>query len=531
MSHRPIFTSCGRRFRLSPAYRMAWFTLIALALGPGLSRGDDYAAIASAIASPFSNSREKLKEAYADPKVMLRLERARQILQSTTKVDGDLVAPRQNILEHLEACRRSFQEIRRLDPELPDLETIALKTLVAAPEIIRKQSEAAASGSPAPDPLDNLGETLLMEGINSFVDVWNASKERERYRESYRSARAHSLDLASMARKRSKGAPAESYGIGLAVRFTDDSIVVDEALPGGPAAKAGLREGDELISVDGKQIKKTIDKRTIFDESAFAALRGSRGSAAKVTYSRNGKPQTVQMAREYAVHSPLLEIDFDGSWNATFAQDILAMRNVSGVDLTNCTLLVTLDGVHGATKNRRQQQHLHFVDQWPAEEWRYAWYRSSTAGGVAADESVDRVQRVTIELLSDQYRNKVVHEYAGSADFESDIDRYVELIKKNQKFELRVINESFASDAGIELQHSGGFRFIPEPRITVSLTQGKSIRKMTWQGKTSEWRAGYWSGHSLTDKSFNGLKPSRVDVELEFPDSSKKLSYQWDVSK
>ena len=523
--------SHARCFRLLPIHFASGLAIFALAFGPSLSRSDDYATIAAAVASPLPNSREKLKEAYTDPKVMLRVERARQILQSRTKVDSDLIAPRQNILDHLEACRRSLQEIRRLDPEFPDLETIALQTLAAAPEIIRKHSEAAAKGQKLPDPLDNLGETLVIEGINSFVDVWNASKERERYRESYRSARAESLALAAIAKKRSKGAQAASFGIGLAVTDTDDSIFVDEPLAGGPAAKAGLRHGDELVSVDGKQLKKTVDKRTIIDESVFATLRGPRGSAVKVTYARNGTLQTVQMARDFAVHTPLLELDFDGSWNATFAQDSLEIRNVSGVDLTNCTLLVTLDGVHGDTKKPKQIQHLHFVEIWPAEEWRYAWYRSSSAGGVAGDESVDRVQRVTVEILSDQYRDRVTHDYAGTAEYASDINRYVDLIKGNQKFELRVIDESFLSEAGIELQHSGAFRFIPQPKITVTLTRGKDVRKLTWPRNAKTWKAGYWSGHSLTDASFNGLKPSRVDVELEFPESSKTLSYQWDVPK
>ncbi len=201
------------------------------------------------------------------------------------------------------------------------------------------------------------------------------------------------------------------------------------------------------------------------------------------------------------------------------------------LDLTNCTLLVTLDGVHGDSKKPKKRQHLHYVDRWTAGESRYAWYRSSAAGGVAKDESLDRVHRVTIELFSDQYRDKLTHNYAGTPDFDSDVDHYVELIKKHQKFDLRVVTESFVSDAGIQLQHDGSFRFIPEPKVTIILTGGKEIRKMTWRGKSKEWKSGYWSGLSLTDASFNGLQPSRVDVELEFPDSPKKLLYQWDVSK
>jgi len=528
MSDRRISTSCSRRFLLSLVHRTAGFVVLALALGPSHSHGDDYSTIAAAIASPLPNSREKLKDSYSDPQVMLRLERARQTLQSKSKVEADLADTRRSVLEDLETCRRSWQEIRRLDPELPDLETIALQTLIAAPGIIQRESEAGNAGR---DPLEKLGETLFDEGINSIVDAWNASRERKRYRESYRSARAESLALAAVASKRSTGKPAESYGIGLATNLTEDAVFVDEALPGGPAAKAGLRQGDELLAVDGKQIKKAVGKRTIVDESVFADLRGPRGSEVQVTFTRNGKAQTVTMKREYVVHSSLLEIDFDGSWDAIFTQDILALKNISGSDLTNCTLLVTLDGIHGETKKPGQRQHLHYVEKWPHGESRYAWYRSSTAGGVAADESLDRVQRVTIELFSDEYRDKVTHEYAGTADFGNDLDRYVDLIKKNQKFELSVINQSFHSDAGVQLQHSGSFRFISDAEITVTLARGKDIRKMTWSRSESVWKSGSWSGRSLTDASFNGLTPSRVEVEMAFPGTSKKLNYQWNVSK
>jgi hypothetical protein len=493
-------------------------------------RADDYATIASAVASPLPENRDELKKAYSDGQIMLRVELARQCLQTATSVASDLAPSRRNILQHLDSCRSSMQEIRRLDNNMPDIEAIAKKALKASPALVRTDAETGKLTPQDSQAVDELAATLIRESIKAIADAWKGSKERDNYRELYRLARGESLELANVAQRRCKGRSPVACGVGIAVDITDEAIVVHEAFANGPAGNAGLRKGDELLAVNGDMIKKSIGNRTVVDEKVFLGLRGERDTTVKLTYSRGGVTKIVELRRSYASKQTLLDIDFDGSWNAIFAQDALDLRNVSGEKLTNCTLLVTLQGTHGDSEKRVQRQHLHFVDQWPADEWRYAWYRSSTADGIAADESLDRVQRVVIELYSDQYRDTITHEYAGTPAFDEDIDRYVGLINKHQKFTLGYIADNILTDAGVSLQHDGTFTFIPDAKMTVTLKRGKDARTVVFRRFGKPWSAGFLSAYALKDSSFNGMNPDRVEIEMEFPDSSKKTSLSWNLN-
>jgi len=374
-----------------------------------------------------------------------------------------------------------------------------------------------------------LGGTLVLEGLKAITDAWKASTERDHYRECYQSARREFLALARIAKDSCKAGEPELYGVGITLEIAGDAVLIDEAISDGPAAKAGIRTGDELIAIDGHKIKKSEGKTTVIDQSALAALRGERDSTATLVYARSGITKTARLPRSFSVRKTLLEIDFDGSWNATFSQDSIDLRNVSGESLTHCTLLVTLHGTDGDSNRPIQRQHLHYVDRWPADEWRHAWYRSRAADGIAADESIDRVQRVVIELYADQYRDIITHEYAGTPDASEDIDRYVGLIDKHQKFTLGNIANNFFTDAGVSLQHDGTFVFIPDPKITVTLKRGSETRTVVFRASGKPWNAGSLSALALKDPSFNGMNPDRVEIDMEFPGSSKNMSLSWNL--
>jgi len=63
---------------------------------------------------------------------------------------------------------------------------------------------------------------------------------------------------------------------------------VTQVRPGTPAAKAGLKAGDEITAVDGKQIASA--------DSLTGAISAKKpGDTVSITYTRNGKSQTVQV--------------------------------------------------------------------------------------------------------------------------------------------------------------------------------------------------------------------------------------------
>ncbi|MFE6975780.1 S41 family peptidase [Streptomyces sp. NPDC057682] len=86
-------------------------------------------------------------------------------------------------------------------------------------------------------------------------------------------------------------------GVGLAARRTADGLVaVGRVHPGGPAARAGIRPGDLLRTVDGRE----VDRRPVSD--VVALLRGDRsgaaaGSTVVLGVQRGDRTRTVTLRR------------------------------------------------------------------------------------------------------------------------------------------------------------------------------------------------------------------------------------------
>jgi carboxyl-terminal processing protease len=67
------------------------------------------------------------------------------------------------------------------------------------------------------------------------------------------------------------------------------NIVAFEPFPGSPAAQAGLRRGDIILTVDGKETKG-MDSAAVAD-----LLKGPRGTQVRVTVRREGAPEPIAM--------------------------------------------------------------------------------------------------------------------------------------------------------------------------------------------------------------------------------------------
>ena len=67
-----------------------------------------------------------------------------------------------------------------------------------------------------------------------------------------------------------------------------EGVVLSEAVPGSPAARAGLRQGDVITALDGQPIRRTEDLR---DQLA----RKKVGDAIALTVRRGGQQQSVQV--------------------------------------------------------------------------------------------------------------------------------------------------------------------------------------------------------------------------------------------
>ncbi len=93
-------------------------------------------------------------------------------------------------------------------------------------------------------------------------------------------------------------------GIGIEVNERDGEITVITPMAGSPAARSGIRSGDNIIAVDGIPVEKTRLQETI------ARMRGRAGSKISTTVMRDGEAILHEMRREIirvaSVHHELL---------------------------------------------------------------------------------------------------------------------------------------------------------------------------------------------------------------------------------
>jgi len=80
-------------------------------------------------------------------------------------------------------------------------------------------------------------------------------------------------------------------GIGATIKTKEDKLVVIEPFEGYPAQKAGLKAGDEIISIDGTDLKT-------YEDDFGDLLKGTAGTQVSLTYIRQGKTETAQITRE-----------------------------------------------------------------------------------------------------------------------------------------------------------------------------------------------------------------------------------------
>lgn len=93
-------------------------------------------------------------------------------------------------------------------------------------------------------------------------------------------------------------------GIGVEISDVDGMITIISPIAGSPAARSGLRSGDEIIAVDGV----SVEPGNLGD--ALARMRGRQGSKITITVARNGEAIDHEMRREIirvaSVHHELM---------------------------------------------------------------------------------------------------------------------------------------------------------------------------------------------------------------------------------
>ena len=83
-------------------------------------------------------------------------------------------------------------------------------------------------------------------------------------------------------------------GIGIQFNVPNDTAIVLSVIPGGPAEKAGLSQGDRIVRVD----ERSIAGNKTPQDSMVTLMKGPSGSKVKITVNRNGTIIPFEITRD-----------------------------------------------------------------------------------------------------------------------------------------------------------------------------------------------------------------------------------------
>lgn len=127
-------------------------------------------------------------------------------------------------------------------------------------------------------------------------------------------------------------------GIGVQFNIMNDTVMVVAVISGGPSEKVGLRAGDRIVTVDGKNFAGI----GIENAEVVKTLRGSKNSVVKIGVKRNGFDElyeydvtrgiiptyTVDVAYMINKHDGYIKINQFGSTTASeFANALVKLKN------------------------------------------------------------------------------------------------------------------------------------------------------------------------------------------------------------
>lgn len=79
-------------------------------------------------------------------------------------------------------------------------------------------------------------------------------------------------------------------GVGISFNIYQDTLIVLTTIPGGPSEKVGLKAGDRIVKVDGKDIAGIGLK----NQDVFDLLRGKKGTRVDLTIKRKGEKENLE---------------------------------------------------------------------------------------------------------------------------------------------------------------------------------------------------------------------------------------------
>jgi carboxyl-terminal processing protease len=136
----------------------------------------------------------------------------------------------------------------------------------------------------------------------------------------------------------------EYYGIGSYVRTINNGTYIVEPFKNSPASRAGLRYGDQIVSVDGKDTTK------FRSDQVTELLLGERGTKVVVKVKRSGVQEPLAMT-----------ITRDGIWRPSIPNYYLIKPNIGYIGLTRGFQTTTTQELRKAMADLRESGAESFI--------------------------------------------------------------------------------------------------------------------------------------------------------------------------
>ncbi len=150
----------------------------------------------------------------------------------------------------------------------------------------------------------------------------------------------HTRFLTPEERKQNRQGLSGTYvGVGIQLETKDDKAVVSSPIEGSPAENAGIRTGDVIVAVDGKDVRgQNLGK-------IAEKVRGPEGTSVGLTVMRGGEERKFTVKRA-EIQSPV------ASWNVIPGTEVAQVRLASFTNDSSDKLKQALEEARAAGANR-----------------------------------------------------------------------------------------------------------------------------------------------------------------------------------
>lgn len=350
----------------------------------------------------------------------------------------------------------------------------------------------------------------LIERISAEIDLSDLRKE---YRAAAEALEQKAGLLYTIDEATGGGLPRPGF-----TGMTIEGNKVVSTVPGSAARSAGIEAGDTIREIDGKSMEGLTTTEVL------SHITGNAGQMIKFRFKDAG-PKTLELRRMPGYSK--IAANYHSSMNGTFYADHLTLTNSTNRNLTNCLIRVRrLDA------QRSHCTRLHYCKSWPANGELHFGYRPGS--DFAPAEAFDDIESVEISMVSDQLQEEAKVDYSGAAKEADYEQQFKDLTISYSMLEFKE-GFFFDDDAGVRISLGGKLTINPSKvRITFSESSdgdpfggglGGDSQTIWWEG--SNWEPG--ETKTFRDAKFNNIDASKCRVEIEFPHTTYKAGFSWDL--